>query len=193
MAGQTAEFRLSVQDYAAANLLHARRNWLAIGVGSAVVVGFGLWNVPWHSSTFAPGRMVEALLLAALTMVSVLVFLAIVLVSGFLLQRLLIPWQTRRFYQQHKSLQRPRKVSWDDDFLMTQSSEFNSRTPWTDFHKWRENKQVITLYVTDRMFHILPKRVLDQSQLADIGRLVRRKIAPKAGVKRKAHVAEVFS
>jgi hypothetical protein len=40
------------------------------------------------------------------------------------------------------------------------------------------------LYVTERLFHILPKRVFNHGQLADLIRTVRARVASKPGKKR---------
>lgn len=179
VAGQTGEFRLTEEDYRSANLLHlSSHRWLYfIVVAVAVLVGArslshtaGAWNSPPVVGTVLGIGVAIAMLLAVLAAA----------------RRFGVRWHTRRYFAQHKAMQRPRRVSWDGDYLATEGADFKSRTPWTDVRQWRQNKQVIALYETDRMVHILPKRVLDAQQLVDLLRTIKEKIAPRPGMKRRA-------
>lgn len=179
MTGQTAEFQLTEDDYRSANLLHlSSHRWLYfIVVAVAIVVGArslshtaGAWNSPPVLGTIIAVGVALAMLLAILAAA----------------RRFGVRWHTRRYFAQHKAVQRPRKVSWDGDHLITEGADFKSRTPWTDVRQWRQNGQVIALYETDRMVHILPKRVLDAQQLGDLLGTIKQKISLEPGVIRRA-------
>ena len=178
MAGQTAEFQLTEKDFqAAARLYYAQRRWWWFAIIVLVVLFFELNGLIHPVTGWTPRLYLEM----AGTLAGTALILILVLE---LAQRFSLPWQARRYFARHKALRRPRTVSWDDDELATEGANFNARTPWTDIRRWRENKEVVVLYVTERLFHILPKRVLNRGQLADLVRTLRATVASKPGKKR---------
>jgi hypothetical protein len=78
--------------------------------------------------------------------------------------------------------------------VISESTRGRWANEWTDFLKWRENERLFLLYTSDAAFMMLPKRAFkDAEQVADFGSLVREKIGPRPGVRRKAGAAEAFT
>jgi hypothetical protein len=187
--GQTSEFQLTEDDFQSANYLRLgwRRTWIAIGVVSLLAAANYLRNLRGIESQFVGGRHEFVVFAILAPFAIVLVAAPVLLLLSFLLRKVLVPWQSRRFYSRQKSLRRPRRVSWDDERLTTEGADFVVPTPWSDFRKWREDAKIFALYVTDQKFQIIPKRAFAKADdLAEFGSLVRAKIAPKAGARRRA-------
>jgi hypothetical protein len=99
----------------------------------------------------------------------------------------ILPWRTRKLYRQQKSLQRPQKISWTEEHLSVQGEGFSSEAPWSDYMRWREDEKIFSLYLSDVMFRIIPKRAFsDVGPIDEFRELLRRKIAPKEGQKRNS-------
>jgi Ca2+/Na+ antiporter len=79
-----------------------------------------------------------------------------------------LPMNARRMYHQQKSLQETMAVEWADDGLSWDGQSGNSRTPWTYYVKWSEDRRLFLLYHSDRMHQILPKRVLSPAGIDSI-------------------------
>ncbi len=115
------------------------------------------------------GSMLGAVILGALTIVFWLILFRhalwpmleypLVLVVAFFFMNLLQSRQVSNAFGQQKSLAGPFDMEFSDEGFQSTSEHGSSRLPWTDFVKWKENKDVILLYRTDLMFHVLPKRL----------------------------------
>jgi hypothetical protein len=66
----------------------------------------------------------------------------------------------------------------------TVTSASQSRMDWAGFHRAVELKDCILLYMSSRVFHIIPKKAFaDASQLEDLKSLLRRKMEGKTRLK----------
>jgi hypothetical protein len=143
--------QLNEQDYLDAQRLHRRssevRFWVALAVAvlafASVLIGDLKPPLPegFFSSHAGP--------------------LAIMLAVGILLvvfRYVYIPSRHRRIFRQQKNLHVLYELSWSDTGFVATSERGSVRTAWTDVVKCRENEKLLLLYLSDVMFHILPKR-----------------------------------
>jgi hypothetical protein len=96
-------------------------------------------------------------------------FLVGVTVYLFLMFGVLFPYRWKKNYQQQKLLHMPFQYEFTTDTFCTFTEYGNVALPWKTFHKWREGKTLFLVYQTDRLFHLIPKRIFqcpeDQAQL----------------------------
>ncbi len=71
----------------------------------------------------------------------------------------ILPWSARRMYRQQKALQREMHFRFDDSGASASSEIGNSDIPWGDYLKWKKNDHMILLYISDRMYQMLPRRM----------------------------------
>jgi len=159
-----------LSDFMAAQKLHTYRGWLSsclnyfsIGlmalmtllVIGAVILGSANW----------PLFMVPALLLGL----------------GVLGRYVLVPQRLAKLFAQQKDLSAPFEVEIDDAGFHFQNSYGDVRIPWGDFIKWKENQEMLLLYRSDVMFHMLPKCLFqNQGEIHFVLDKLREKKVPQA-------------
>ena len=87
---------------------------------------------------------------------------------------IVIPWHAKKTYRNYKALSLPVTVEVLDEGLRFESPTGNNLAPWDHFVKWRKNKNLILVYPTKRLFHLLPRHFFETS--ADFDRIRRCKI-----------------
>jgi YcxB-like protein len=128
-------------------------NGLLRYVPHAVVVLVAGWLI-----YYALGHDPFGLVLAAV--------LLVIYAAALLLQQLvLIPRGVRRLYEQHKELQAPFSHEITPEALVTNNEFGNINRPWGHFAKWREDQNILLLYLTDVQFVPIPKRFITAEQL----------------------------
>ena len=70
-----------------------------------------------------------------------------------------IPWKGRKVFRQQQALHRPFEMSWDSQVLTCRNATGESRIPWSDFVRWKENERLFLLYVSDVLFQLVPKQI----------------------------------
>src|SRR5262245_4243834 len=70
-----------------------------------------------------------------------------------------IPWKGRKVFRQQQALHRPFEMSWDSQVLTCQNATGESRIPWSDFIRWKENERLFLLYVSDVASQFIPKQM----------------------------------
>lgn len=118
---------------------------------------------------FAFGQVIYHFVTGQLDFSFVLLLPLLILVAMFPLYRyVLLPMQTRKIFAQQKALHSPFEVEFNET-EMTVSNEFgNSRIPWGNFARWKEDSELILLYHSDVMYNIIPKRFFSDSQQIEI-------------------------
>jgi hypothetical protein len=96
-----------------------------------------------------------------------LTFLYIVLAYGFG-----IPYKARRAYKQRKDLQRPISFTATESGLSFATEGSSGVKPWADFHKWKEGKSTLLLYLSDNLYQAVPKRFFASERELDAFREV---------------------
>jgi hypothetical protein len=91
-----------------------------------------------------------------------------------------IPWKTRRVYRQHKALQRELSFKFDATGALVTNENGQSRMPWSDYLRWKQNDHLILIYLSDSMYHMLPSRLfVDPDDFEKLGELLTSKIDKK--------------
>jgi hypothetical protein len=174
-AANTLHIQLTQHDYLAANLSHARwrRSAWRVGLGIILIGAILLFAYSQDKSavrsTLAPFAIFVLILVGAITVIRFWI----------------VPRNTRRIWIQQKALQRPHTLTWNDEQMAYESPEAISRTAWSDFLRWRENKDVFMLHFSDVMFRMIPKRAFEnEEKIAEFRNLLKQKISPIEGKKR---------
>ena len=139
-------------DYVRAQYLHTRPRPVYKVLG-AIVLALFLWAA-WHSLTSGDFGVFDLLFLAT----------AVLLILNFTVY---LPWKTRRIYRQQKALQRELAYKFDDDGVSVTNENGQSLTPWDDYLKWKQNDNLILLYLSDCMYHMLPNRFFSNANEVD--------------------------
>ena len=80
----------------------------------------------------------------------------------------LLPKQIREGFFKQKDLNAPFELEFTDNGMST-SNEFSTSTrQWENFVKWKENKELLLLYHSDKEYRIIPKRIFSDSQEVEI-------------------------
>jgi hypothetical protein len=150
--------QLQWTDYLESHLLHFR----PVGLAKAfihtffAVMGFLVVAMIYFSST---GKFLRFEL-----MIPGIIFIAFT----FLLRYVHFPKQMKQEFFKQKELSAPFELEFTDNGMST-SNEFGTTTrPWGDFVKWKENRELLLLYHTDKVCSILPKRIFSDSQEIEI-------------------------
>lgn len=152
-------------DYVRAQYLHIRPRPLYKVLGTIVFALF-LWAA-WLSVTSDDFGTFD-------------VFFLLFIVALILNFTVYIPWNTRRVYRQQKALQRELSFGFDDAGVSISNENGQSMTPWSDYLKWKQNDQIILLYLSDCMYHMLPRRMFaDSAGFESLEELLARNIAKK--------------
>ncbi len=170
-------------DFQAAQRLHAYRGRLSswvenISIGLlalltlAALLSAALGRLPW----------LPALLMAAG-------------VGGYAAFRFwLLPRQIARVFTQQKDLSAPFDIWLTPESFQLQNEFGSSRTPWENFVKWKENAELLLIYRSDVAFHMLPRRLLQDSGAGDFVReqLRAHHVSPAGNVRGWLRTALVF-
>lgn len=79
----------------------------------------------------------------------------------FFLALVVGPMQARRIYRQQRSLQGEIGLSWTAEKLAFDSEYGQFAMPWSHFVRMAESSNTFVLFESDRLYRIIPKRVLD--------------------------------
>jgi hypothetical protein len=154
--------QLKWTDYLNAQLLHMKPNkilrtinYVSFSVMGLVSIG-GFYILylyvigEWHSS------------LGSILMIFLFPVIFAIVVP--LYRFVLLPKLTKKIFNQQKELHAPFEMEITEVNLVASNEFGNSIRPWKNFIKWKENEELITLYHSDVMFTIIPKRLLTDPQ-----------------------------
>ncbi len=150
-----AEFTISEDDYAHAVRLGSPLARWRIAV--LVLMGLGLMG----GAVVAPPPWREASLLG------LLVLLAVVAVSRLIL----VNTMARRSYRRYKAMQQPVRAEFTEEGLAMRSGDGQGLLRWQNMLQWRQDDELILIYLAPRLFHIVPKSIASQG--FDLARLLR--------------------
>ena len=155
--------QLTEADYLAAQRLHLRWPWwrrVVIGIAFLLAIT-ACGQMIWGSRKPEPASFVLACGVLG----------AVVGVAG--LRLVYLPWKSRQVFRQQQMLHRPFEVSWDAATFTCRNANGETRTPWSDFIRWKEDDGFFLLYHSDVLFQTLPKRVFaDAEAVAAFRRLL---------------------
>ncbi len=110
--------------------------------------------------------------------------LNLLLVAIALYFYIFFPRRVRHLFEQHKELGAPVEHEITPEGLIMTSQFGNSNRPWSIFRRWKENKDLLMLYITDIQFIMIPKRFCTPEQLAALhGYLDQNKVLEAGKVK----------
>lgn len=93
---------------------------------------------------------------------------ALVFAVGMGLPLALSPSIIRRRFRQEKLLSQPVSASWDEEAYAAEQPGVQNRLLWSDYRRWREDRDLFLFMLSDYNFQILPKRALSPEQIADL-------------------------
>ena len=82
------------------------------------------------------------------------------LIGYFAVLYLLIPFNAKRQYKQHRALKNEIRMALSEHGIYFKSESGESKLQWGDIHKWKNGNGVYLLYITSNMFHMVPSRAL---------------------------------
>lgn len=116
-------------------------------------------------------------LIGGLPLLFIVLFFALQLGIHFLW----LPRFTRRVYAQQADIRLPFSQDWDDDHLTTVNANGTGTYKWADFHAWHRTEDILLIYRSEALFHIIPlSGEADQCAAEDIVALLQ-----AAGVKQR--------
>lgn len=99
------------------------------------------------------------------------------IIGYFFMLMLVIPFNAKRQYRQHRALQNEITMMLLEQGINFKSKSGESKLQWSDIHRWKYAKGIYLLYITTNMFHIVPERVL--SSETNFNKLLGEHIGPK--------------
>ena len=89
------------------------------------------------------------------------------------------PKQIRKLYGQQKMLQSPYTVEFTPEGLLTRHETGDSKLTWDYFRKWKEGRELFTVYQSDVLMHIYPKRCFaSTAELDEFREMLRLRLGP---------------
>lgn len=79
-----------------------------------------------------------------------------------------LPRMARRVYAQTRNLQVSCDAEWSDEGIRFVSAHSTVAYAWPDFFAMKRNAEMLLLYQSELMFHVLPMRALTAEQAQDI-------------------------
>jgi hypothetical protein len=94
----------------------------------------------------------------------VLAISTIPLISVALIILVLTPITARRTFRQQRSLHGELRYQWTASALTINTEYASFDMPWGHFLRWSEGDKTFLLFESDRLYRVIPKRVLTQDQ-----------------------------
>jgi hypothetical protein len=92
-----------------------------------------------------------------------------------------VPWNVRRLFRQNPLRNMSCRYEVADTGLTLKSERGETRFLWSDFRRWRSNRKVLLLYLTDASFIGLPARLFrSHDKYLDLQGLVARHVGKSA-------------
>jgi hypothetical protein len=143
------QFTITAEDYIAAGLLNgemtrtAKRIHYAI---DAVLVISGVVALYYGKGIWAGGLIGAA-------------------IGGnllpFILRKYVAPWRLRAHYAKYRQMRKPLTIAVANDGIKFESEDGVGVLKWPDIHHWRENDLLILIYLAPKIYHLVPKRIVE--------------------------------
>jgi len=110
------------------------------------------------------------------------IFPVLLLVVIFPLYRyVFLPNRVKKIFTQQKEFSLPFEIEFTETGMRSSNEVGNSNRPWTNFVKWKENKELFMLYHSDVLFTMIPKRFFtDPQQIEMVRSFLEKNNVPKA-------------
>ena len=80
-----------------------------------------------------------------------------------------LPRKTKKLFNQHKEIHGPIKIEVEEIGLRETTTNSETLYPWENFYQWREDEDLLMLYISAVLFIIIPKRFSeDQVEIEQI-------------------------
>ena len=158
--------QLTEEDYIKANYLHLRPS-AVIKCAVCVLLLFVLFTlaVSVHVAIGHPEEIWTPVWISAMLAYLWLVF-------GFWMPR-----RCRKTFRQQKAMQVPHLYELTDELFVNKAEYGETTLTWDYFRKWKEGKEVFTVYQSDRIMQIIPKRAFaSPEEMAEFRELLTKKI-----------------
>jgi hypothetical protein len=149
--------QLEANDLLEAQLLHIRPRPMLKWLGLLTLLIFTVGTIIHIIIT--PIRSVSWTPLCIFGVIAYLVFY----------HRVLLPKHSLKIFTQRKGLHLPYDIEITEDMYSAESERGNSRFPWSDFHKYKQNNSTILLYQSDGLFNIFRKHWFTDEQFMTEG------------------------
>ena len=90
---------------------------------------------------------------------------------------LVIPFSSKKQYREYRALQRGATLETTEKGITFKTEYGENIVPWSDIHKWRSTGNVLMLYVTSKLFFMIPTRALPSEE--EMINLLNENIGPK--------------
>jgi YcxB-like protein len=115
----------------------------------------------------------------------ILLFIVLFVLAAFILpslyRKVVLPKQVKQSFEQQKSLSLPFEMELTERGMHTSNELGNNTVPWEYFTKWKENEDIVVLYQSDNIIHMIPKRLFpDPQQLEMVKSLLQKNIVTRA-------------
>jgi hypothetical protein len=157
------QYQCGLQDYLEAQYAHYRRS-AAFYVVAACILGFV--GILGAYQLLTEGYPQGSPLLA-------------IVVLWALLRFVFRPLCFRRDFRKHPNFAIPQTLRVEENGVSHRSDLGQSETKWNAFTKFRETPNLFMIYSGARLFHVVPKRAFERSQLEDFRQLVQHKLPSK--------------
>ncbi len=166
--------QLTWQDIMHAQNLHTRRVWWQQVIWYAAIValvaGFLSAMIPDVRAN-GTGVLLDYLWLPI-----------VIVLSLFLFYYVLLPRSVRQLYEQKKEMSAPFQYDITPGGLAVSNAFGRSERPWSDFQKWKEDRNFLLLYFSNMQFIIVPKRLCTPEQVEELRADLRENHVPQLGV-----------
>jgi hypothetical protein len=165
--GGTVEFVYTAEDFVASYKLAAtptRRTWLLYLLASVALFAF----------LTGPDDSWPKILVVTLS------WLGLAILGGLLQWGVYVPWRARRVYARYPLAKVARRFSLREDGLQMRNERGDITMHWSDFTRWRANRETILLYTSPGgAFMLVPARLEERGfPIEGLKAALRRELGP---------------
>ena len=102
---------------------------------------------------------------ATLMLLGALLLAASLLIIVLLVRKPILRSMARRTLAQRRELATPIRWAFDDAALRIETRFTRSQLPWDALSGWREDEHILLVYLSDQLFHAVPKSQIEDGQL----------------------------
>lgn len=143
------KFHITPEDYVSAGLLNVemtKRSKIIHYIIDSIFIILGL--IAWYFER----HIIVGWLIGAVIVGNLL---------PFLLRKFFVPWQLKRHYKKYSKIKKPFAIILNNDSIKFESEDELGILEWNDIYKWRENSKYILIYLAPQIYHLVPKRIIE--------------------------------
>jgi hypothetical protein len=124
-------------------------------------------------------RIALACSAATLVLLGAVLLAATLLAAVLALRRPLLRGLARRTLAQRRELATPIEWSFDGNALRIATRFTRSDLPWDALRGWREDDATLLVYLSDQLFHVVPKSEVEAEAVAELRRALESQGVPR--------------